>query len=90
MLRIQVAALVPYVYSIDEGTRAAASTQPPCHAHPSGTDREGRQHSCCLVCTAPGCLPDRAGKGSLLGVVSETGLPVAMVGLGQVPPGEGV
>ena len=87
---MQVAALVPYVYSIDEGTREAAFTQPPCHARPSGTHPEGRQDSCCLVCTAPGCLPDRAGKGSLLGVVSETGFLVAMAGLGQVPPGEGV
>lgn len=87
---MQIAALVLYIYSIDEGTRPAAFTQPPCHTRLSGTDWDGRQDSCCLVCTAPGCLPDRARKGNLLGVVSETGFLVAMVGLGQVPPGEGV
>lgn len=87
---MQIAALVPHIYSVDEGTRAAAFVQPPCHTRPSGTDQDRRQDSCCRVCTAPGCLPDLARKGSLLGVVSETGFLVAMVGLGEVPTGEGL
>ena len=87
---MQIAVLAPHAYSVDEGTMAAAFTQPPCHTRPSGTDQDRRQDSCCRVCTAPGCLPDQARKGNLPGVVSETGFLVAMVGLGQVPTGKGV
>ena len=40
---MQIAALSPHAYSVDEWTRAAAFTQPPCHTSPPGQTRtDGR------------------------------------------------